>query len=30
MSDFKFPTEEVDLPSKGLIYSKDNPLSREK
>ena len=27
MSDFKFPTEEVDLPSKGLIYSKDNPLS---
>ncbi len=27
MSDFKFPTEEIDLPSKGLIYSKDNPLS---
>ena len=24
---FKFPTEIVDLPSKGLIYSKDNPLS---
>ena len=30
MSDFKFPTEEVDLPSKGLIYSKDNPLSSGK
>jgi hypothetical protein len=27
MSDFKFPTEEIDLPSKGLVYSKDNPLS---
>ena len=24
---FKFPTEMVELPSKGLIYSKDNPLS---
>jgi len=24
---FKFPTEIVDLPSKGLLYSKDNPLS---
>ena len=23
----KFPTEIVDLPSKGLLYSKDNPLS---
>jgi|TARA_R110000822_G_scaffold1028_7_gene4637 hypothetical protein len=30
MSDFKFPTEEVDLPSKGLIYAKDNPLSSGK
>ena len=30
MSEFKFPTEEVDLPSKGLIYSKDNPLSSGK
>ena len=30
MSDFKFPTEEVDLPSKGLIYSKENPLSSGK
>ena len=27
MSEFKFPTEEVELPSKGLIYAKDNPLS---
>ena len=25
MSEFKFPTEEVELPSKGLIYPKDNP-----
>ena len=24
----KFPTEIVDLPSKGLLYSKDNPLSQ--
>jgi|TARA_R110000822_G_C15324851_1_gene494071 hypothetical protein len=30
MSEFKFPTEEVDLPSKGLIYLKDNPLSSGK
>lgn len=30
MSDFKFPTEEVELPSKGLLYSKDNPLSSGK
>jgi hypothetical protein len=30
MSEFKFPTEEVDLPSKGLIYTKDNPLSSGK
>ena len=27
---FKFPTEVVELPSKGLIYSKDNPLSSGK
>ena len=29
MSDekFKFPTEVVELPSKGLIYPEDNPLS---
>jgi hypothetical protein len=30
MSEFKFPTEEVELPSKGLIYPKDNPLSKGK
>jgi hypothetical protein len=27
---FKFPTEIVDLPSKGIIYPKDNPLSKGK
>ena len=27
---FKLPTEIVELPSKGLIYSKDNPLSSGK
>ena len=27
---FKFPTEIVELPSKGLIYPKDNPLSSGK
>jgi len=26
MSEFKFPTEEVDLPSKGLVYPKDHIL----
>ena len=30
MSEFKFPTEEVELPSKGLIYPKENPLSKGK
>lgn len=30
MAEFKFPTEEIDLPSKGLIYPKDNPLSSGK
>ncbi len=30
MSEFKFPSEEIDLPSKGLIYPKDNPLSKGK
>ena len=25
---FKFPTETIDLPSKGLLYSKDSPLSK--
>ena len=28
--DYKFPTESVDLPSNGLVYSKDNPLSSGK
>ena len=27
MSEFKMPTEVVELPSKGLIYPEDNPLS---
>ena len=27
MSEFKLPTENVKLPSKGLVYPKDNPLS---
>lgn len=27
VSDYKFPTEVVELPSKGVIYPKDNPLS---
>ncbi len=26
VSDYKFPTEIVDLPSKGLVYPKDNAL----
>ena len=30
MSEFKFPTEQVELPSKGLIYPKDHPLSSGK
>jgi hypothetical protein len=30
MTETKFPTEEVELPSKGLIYSKSNPLSSGK
>jgi len=30
VSDYKFPTEIVELPSKGLIYPKDNPLSSGK
>jgi len=28
MSEMKFPTEEIDLPSKGLIYDPKNPLSK--
>ena len=27
MSEFRFPTEVIDLPSKGLIYSESSPLS---
>ena len=27
MSELKFPTETIELPSKGLIYPEDNPLS---
>ncbi|WP_286982484.1 hypothetical protein, partial [Haliea sp.] len=27
MSELKFPSEVIDLPSKGLLYPKDNPLS---
>ena len=30
MADFKFPSETVELPSKGLVYPKDNPLSSGK
>jgi len=30
MSEFKFPTEIIELPSKGLIYPEDNPLSSGK
>jgi hypothetical protein len=30
MTEFKFPTEEVELPSKGLVYPEDNPLSSGK
>ena len=30
MTDFKFPTETVEIPSKGLVYPKDNPLSSGK
>ena len=30
MAEFKLPTEEVELPSKGKLYSKDNPLSSGK
>ena len=28
MEEFKTPTEKVELPSKGLVYSTDNPLSQ--
>ena len=30
MAEVKFPTEVVDLPSKGLLYPKDSPLSSGK
>ena len=30
MAEFKLPTEIVDLPSKGLLYPKDSPLSEGK
>ena len=30
MTEIKFPTEEVELPSKGLVYPEDNPLSSGK
>ena len=30
MSELKFPTEEIELPSKGLIYPESNPLSSGK
>ena len=30
MAEFKFPTEEISLPSKGIVYPKDNPLSSGK
>ena len=30
MAEFKFPTEEIELPSKGLVYPEDNPLSSGK
>ena len=30
VSDYKFPTEIVELPSRGLIYPQDNPLSTGK
>ena len=30
VSDYKFPTEIIELPSKGLVYPKDNPLSTGK
>ena len=30
MAEFKLPTETIDLPSKGLLYSKDSSLSSGK
>ena len=30
MSEFKMPTETIELPSKGLLYPESNPLSSGK
>ena len=30
MPEFEFPTETIDLPSQGLVYPKDSPLSTGK
>jgi hypothetical protein len=30
MSEFKFPTEIIELPSKGIVYPENNPLSSGK
>ena len=30
MAEFNFPTEEIELPSKGLVYPKEHPLSSGK
>ena len=30
MAEFNFPTEQVELPSKGKIYPPENPLSSGK
>ena len=30
MTEFKFPTEVIDLPSRGLLYPKDSPLASGK
>ena len=30
MSEYKFPTEVIDLPSAGKVYPKDSPLSSGK
>ena len=30
MSEFKFPSETIDLPSKGLVYPEEHPLSSGK
>ena len=28
MADYEFPTEVIELPSKGLVYPESNPLSK--